>query len=239
MVEFSPESGERDLLFSAHYDVVKNSPGANDDASGVAVLLGLCRELRGRDLPVRVIFFDREEAWLRTPVLRLGLLGSFWYAWRTNLHRIAAVYNLELCGSGDSLAVWPVRANETSLPALQEVEHAARLLSVQFESVHMPWWFLSGDHLPFRLRGLANALSLSLLPASEVPKLRAMLSKVSLVEVLAGRRPVLPKPLSLRHSEEDTASNISESSLRLMLALLLELVQRYRSLDTRFPGQAV
>ena len=237
VVDFSHQSGEKQLLFSAHYDVVKGSPGANDNASGVAVLLGLCHELRYGRVPVRIVFFDREEAWLRTPMLRLGLLGSLCYACKANLRSIAAVYNLELCGSGDFLAIWPVKAKETSLPALREVEKAASRLALPFKSAHIPWPFLSSDHLSFRLRGLANALTLSLLPQSQVPTFESLLSRVSLLKLLAGRRPVLPEPLSFIHSDKDTSSNLSENSLRLMLSLSLELIQSYRPQAIRFALQ--
>ena len=79
IVDFSPGTEKKRLIITAHYDVVKGSPGANDNASGVSVLLGLCRELKGIQAPVKVVFFDREEAWFRTPVLRLGLLGSLYF----------------------------------------------------------------------------------------------------------------------------------------------------------------
>ena len=237
VVDFSPQSREKQLLFSAHYDVVKGSPGANDNASGVAVLLGLCHELRHARVPVRIVFFDREEAWLRTPMLRMGLLGSLCYACKTNLRSIVAVYNLEFCGSGGFLAIWPIKAKETELPALREVEKAASQLPLPFKSAHIPWPFLTSDHLSFRLRGFANALTLSLLPRSQVPVLESLLSRVSLSRLLAGQRPALPEPLSFIHSDKDTSSNLSENSLRLMLSLLLELIQSYRPQAFRFALQ--
>src|SRR5208283_4405448 len=88
IVDFSPGFENKRLIISAHYDVVKGSPGANDNASGVSVLLGLCQELRAIKAPVKIIFFDREEAWLRIPILRLGLLGSLCYAFTTDLRNI-------------------------------------------------------------------------------------------------------------------------------------------------------
>jgi len=54
IVDFSPDPEAKRLFFSAHYDTVKGSPGANDNASGVAVLLGLCHELRHIRTPVAV-----------------------------------------------------------------------------------------------------------------------------------------------------------------------------------------
>lgn len=57
------------VVIGAHYDTVPNSPGADDNGSGVAALLELARVLK--DLPVRVpvilASFDHEE---------LGMFGS-------------------------------------------------------------------------------------------------------------------------------------------------------------------
>lgn len=227
IVDFSPSSQEKRLLFTAHYDVLRGSPGANDNASGVAVLLGLCHELRHRLAPVRIVFFDREEPWLRTPILRLGLLGSLYYVCKTNLRTIAAVFNLEFCGLGDFLGIWPIKGQETNFPALKMVEKAASQLALPFKSAHIPWLFFSSDHLSFRLKGMPNALTLSLFPTSQIPLFESLVSNLSLVRLLAGQRPTLPEPLSFIHSNKDTSSRLNEGSLNLMLSLLLEMVKGY------------
>ena len=226
IVDLPPGPGVKRVLFSAHYDAVPGSPGANDNASGVAVLLGLCHEQRHGDTPVRVIFFDREEPWLRTPVLCLGLLGSLYYTWKSDLRDVAAIYNLEFCGLGDFLGVWPVRTGEVNLPALRGVERAAARLGLPLGAVHIPWFFFTSDHLPFRLRGLSNALTLSLLPAHQVPALGRLLTGLCICKLLAGRQSALPEPLSFIHTREDTSTRLNEGSLRLMQSLLLELLQR-------------
>lgn len=227
VVDFSPDSEEKQLLFSAHYDVAKGSAGANDNASGVAVLLGLCQKLKHVRAPVRVVFFDREEAWLRTPLLRLGLLGSLYYVWRASVQTISAVYNLEFCGLGDCLCIWPIRGKETNLPAFRCVTRAAARLALPFKSAHIPWVLLSSDHLSFRLRGISNALTLSLLPISQIPALEKSLAGLNPWRLIGHRRPTLPEPLSFIHTAKDTSSQLSEESLRLMLSLLLELIQSY------------
>ncbi len=51
------------VLLGAHYDAVPGSPGANDNASGSAVLLELARRLQGT--PVWFVAFDGEEDGLR------------------------------------------------------------------------------------------------------------------------------------------------------------------------------
>jgi len=237
IVDFSPDPEAKRLLFSAHYDTAKGSPGANDNASGVAVLLGLCHELRHIEAPIRVIFFDREEAWLRTPILRLGLLGSLYYVWKTSLQNIAAVYNLEFCGLGELLGIWPITNSETSFAGVKKVKEAAIRLSLQFRQAHIPWLFLTSDHLPFRFKGISNALTLSLLPANQVTVLERLLGNLSISKVLIGQRLTLPEPLSFIHTTKDTSSRLDENSLKLMLSLLLELIQSYGLSGSSTPVQ--
>ncbi len=225
IVDFSPEVKENRLLFSAHYDCAKGSPAANDNASGVAVMLGLCQEMKHLRAPVRVVFFDREEAWLRTPLFRLGLLGSLYYVCRLNIREIAAVYNVEFAGLGDFLGVWPVKPGQTELAAVKAIEKAAERLYIPFGLTHIPWPFLSSDHLPFRLRGLTNAVSLSMLPGSQVPVLESLTARLSTARLLIGQRPILPEPISFIHSVADSSSRLTESSLKLMLSLLLEIIK--------------
>jgi hypothetical protein len=226
IVDFSPGPEQR-LLFSAHYDAVKGSPAANDNASGVAVLLGLCHKLRQAPAPVRIVFFDREEAWFRTPLLRLGLLGSLYYVLRNDLRRITAVYNLELCGTGDFLGVWPVKGRQKGLPAVRAVARAAGQLKLDVGLAHIPWPLFSGDHLSFRLWGLSNAVTLSLLPLAQRPALERLASEARVRRLLLGRRPEIPEVLSRIHTAGDTSSRLNEGSLRLMLSVLVEVLREY------------
>lgn len=50
-------------VIGAHYDSALRSPGGNDNGSGVAVLLALARDLRGRMFKhaLRLVFFTNEE----------------------------------------------------------------------------------------------------------------------------------------------------------------------------------
>lgn len=70
---FGPESGER-IVVGAHYDAVEGTPGADDNASGVAVLLELAR-LLGTEAPrvrVDLVAFTLEEP----PIFRTYDMGS-------------------------------------------------------------------------------------------------------------------------------------------------------------------
>lgn len=53
LAAFGPEEGER-IVVGAHYDACGRTPGADDDASGVAVLLELARLLGRRPPSVRI-----------------------------------------------------------------------------------------------------------------------------------------------------------------------------------------
>ena len=64
------EDTDEVVVFGAHFDTVPASPGANDNATGVALAMTLARwlsELPCRGTNVIVVFFDQEE---------IGLVGS-------------------------------------------------------------------------------------------------------------------------------------------------------------------
>ncbi len=66
MTDTESDVSDSRILLVAHYDTVPNSPGADDNASGLAVLLEVARVLAEK-LPeasqhVQFVFFDAEEA---------------------------------------------------------------------------------------------------------------------------------------------------------------------------------
>lgn len=71
-------SPETVLIVGAHYDSVRTTPGADDNASGVAGLLGLARALAGAQMErtVRFVAFALEER----PVYRSSNMASYHYA---------------------------------------------------------------------------------------------------------------------------------------------------------------
>jgi len=81
------------ILFAAHYDSVPGTPGADDNATGVAVLLELIREFFHSPLkiPLRFVAFDLEE---------YGMIGSEFYAQqlKQNQEKIRLMFSLEMLG---------------------------------------------------------------------------------------------------------------------------------------------
>jgi Zn-dependent M28 family amino/carboxypeptidase len=88
----------RYFVVGAHYDTVPSTPGANDNASGVAVLLEIARllaELSGT-LNVRFVAFVNEEP----PWFQTDLMGSLVYAARARARGddIIGMISLETMG---------------------------------------------------------------------------------------------------------------------------------------------
>lgn len=80
------------ILLAAHYDTVADSPGADDNASGVAVLLEIARLLGANSTPrtLQLAFFDKEEA---------GLLGSKAFVTKTeHLQNLRGVIVMDMLG---------------------------------------------------------------------------------------------------------------------------------------------
>ena len=80
------------ILLAAHYDTVAQSPGADDNASGVAAILEIARLLGSQTTPLtlQLAFFDKEEA---------GLWGSkAFVAKKSNLDNLGGVIVMDMIG---------------------------------------------------------------------------------------------------------------------------------------------
>ncbi len=84
---------ERVLILGAHYDTVPGSPGADDNASGVAVLLEIARDIQSvfLEMTVRFIAFTLEES---------GYIGSSRYigSLKKGKEEILGMISLEMVG---------------------------------------------------------------------------------------------------------------------------------------------
>jgi len=81
------------IVIGAHYDTVPGSPGADDNTTGVAVLLELARDIASAPLkyPVQLVAFDMEE---------YGYLGSSHHAakYKQQQKSIRLMISLEMLG---------------------------------------------------------------------------------------------------------------------------------------------
>ena len=101
-----PWSQEPGLLFCAHYDAVPGSFGANDNAAALCILIALAKTLRDGNVSARFAFFDGEET---------DQAGSRYYVSQWDRQAITGVINLDVCGYGDTIAVYD-RGNGKKAP---------------------------------------------------------------------------------------------------------------------------
>ena len=90
------EVGSGAIVVGAHYDTVPGSPGADDNASGVAVLLELAGMFAGEGLPIRFVAFANEEM----PYFLTEEMGSSAWAKRAREggEPVRAMFSLEMLG---------------------------------------------------------------------------------------------------------------------------------------------
>ncbi len=153
------------IILAAHYDsrLVADRdpdparrgepvPGANDGASGVAVLLELARRLPSDTVPVWLVFFDAED--------NGGLPGWDWIlgsrAFVAALeHRPQAVVVVDMVGDVD-LNIHIERNSDSQLVA--EIWAQAAALGYEKTFIPMPKYSMLDDHTPFLEAGIPAAL---------------------------------------------------------------------------------
>jgi hypothetical protein len=214
--------GERILMLAGHHDAVPGSPGANDNAAAVGILLALAARLRAdppRRLTARLAFFGDEER---------GMLGSRVYVRDAPLEALLGVVSLELCGIGDSLALWDVTPALADTALLRAWIGAVEALGYRRdESYHLaePVPFFGSDHRPFADRGVP-AVGLTVVPTEAAEALRAFIySGVRGILVPPARR---PPPFTTYHTAGDRPETLQPAALARVVDALDGLV---RALD--------
>jgi hypothetical protein len=201
-------AGERVLLLAAHHDAVPGSPGANDNAASVGLLLTLIERLAAtppKTMRVRFLFTAAEEQ---------RYLGARQYVLGANVGELAGVLSLELCGIGDSVVIWDV-AEET--PFLRRVGGALEGLGLQRDAGYhtvgrIPMF--GSDHRAFAPLGVP-AYGFTLVPSANAEALRQFIWSPlrSAIRHLI-RRPV---PFDTYHTPRDRGGTLQAPALALAL----------------------
>jgi hypothetical protein len=200
-------AGRPVLLLAGHHDAVPGSPGANDNAAAVGILLALWERLAAdppRRLTVRLAFFGDEER---------GMLGSRVYARTAPLDELIGMVSLELCGIGDTLALWDVTPALLETPLLRAWVAAVEGLGYRRdETYHLaePVPFFGSDHRPLADRGVAG-VGLTVVPTAAAEALRAFIyGGVRGILVPPARR---PPPFTTYHTAADGPDTLEPAAL--------------------------
>ncbi|TBR18083.1 M28 family peptidase [bacterium] len=124
------------LVVGAHYDTFPGTPGADDNASGVAAMLELARRLRGSTGVVEVHFvaFANEEP----PFFGTQEMGSYQYAGllRQQKRRVAGMLSLEMLG------YYSDAPHSQTYPPLMAAFYPSTANFIGFASNWRSWFFL-------------------------------------------------------------------------------------------------
>lgn len=147
-------TGESWIVVGAHYDGVEESPGANDNASGVAAVLAVAKIVAGqpcRKHGVMFVMFDEEET---------GLIGSAAFAkQQRNLGtEIIAAHTIDQVGwDSDADKTFEIELPTPALFAEYESSAAAIGGGVKVVKTNTA----SSDHSSFRKHGYAAAAGIT------------------------------------------------------------------------------
>ncbi len=146
-----PKLKDEVIVFGGHLDHLGRCyelmPGANDNASGVSVILGVAEAMADRDLKPRrsvlFLFFGAEEQ---------GVVGSEYYLEHPSfpLEKTVAFINLDGVGCGDKLralaaknypALWRFidKANQKFIHRMIEATHFANLARPRLDAARFMW----------------------------------------------------------------------------------------------------
>ncbi len=211
-------AGPRRVVVGAHLDAVPRSPGANDNGAGVAVLLGLARQLRDRawHVSVELCFFDQEER---------GLVGSLIYVARdTARARHLAMINLDVVGTGEEVYVGPVDGQDDAF-VLPHVRAAAESLGYPyFEEAVYP----GSDYGAFARAGLEN-ISIAVVPAGDAKRMTDMIEGMQSGRLTAPpdtASPAYPIALKVMHTPRDSSALVTPSALTMAFELTRAVLLR-------------
>ncbi len=209
-------SGERVLVLCAHHDAVPGSPGANDNAAAVGILLHLLPRIERSVRPgwrVRLLFTAAEE---------LDYLGARVYVEEAPLTGIAGVLSLELCGIGDTIVLWDATA-ETGF--LRRVAGALEGLGLERNKGYQVVGRIpvfGSDHRAFAAAGLP-ACGFTLVPLAHAQALRRFVMSPlrSTFRALVRR----PPPFDTYHTSRDGLDTLDPAALERAATALAAVVR--------------
>jgi len=191
-------TGTKRIVVGAHYDAFGDSPGANDNGSGVAVLLLLIKQLQDVEwnYSVDFCFFDQEEA---------GLIGSYYYIKQFVIpQRHFAMINLDIEGTGEEVYVGPVGSNNQKI--IRYIHEAEQKTGFPFvESTEFP----ASDQVSFEKYNLQD-IAISIVPKGDSNRLSKFVRNGYKADSID-----TPRVLGVMHTFEDRSRLVSPASLKM------------------------
>lgn len=198
------------LVIGAHFDSVEGSTGANDNATGVCVLIELAKALlHFSPAPnIDIVFFDLEEN---------GGRGSKLYIETVGKENIPAMLNFDICGVGDSILIAPEKNIEThrlstAVGQMDKKKHNFEVISM------LP----PGDDRVFEDAGISS-LSVCIISADDVDAMKKLFSAAS--EVPKEEYPSIIE--TMHNGPRDNADVVSLDAMEKVYEFAHDLVINY------------
>ena len=144
------------LVVGGHLDTVPNTPGANDDASGPAVILELARlaRLTPTKMPVVFVAFGAEERRRQSPTQSEYALGS-----KANLNSLApaerrslrGMINIDMVGAGPDVQI--IGTTGSIVASMYTVARRLHILAETHATISQGF----SDHITFQAAGIPAA----------------------------------------------------------------------------------
>jgi hypothetical protein len=201
--------GKKRFVVGAHFDAWEGSPGANDNGSGVAVLLELVKELKKQPMKctVDLCFFDQEEQ---------GLLGSQFYIQRVvDRKDHYGMINLDVEGTGEEVFVGPVGGGDDEF-LMPLVRKTARQTQLPYQERA---FYPNSDHVAFVNAKLEN-ISISVVPKGDSELLSKMMKGGGRLDP---KNP--PKVMRVMHTPNDRSSEMTPGALKMSFTFTRTLLQ--------------
>jgi len=217
-IDFAPRNPST-ILVSGHYDAADNGncPGAADNATSVAVVVGLADKMfmdASFKKHVRFAIFDQEEA---------GMLGSEAYI-ENNFPLEPYVFNLEWVGDEKNILVWPAAEKTLTGPyaLLKDV-----VLSHGGSFLPLPYPIIPTDADNFREQG-KRAHTISTLKDHDFKTLQAFINeaKGNYQEAFWKFAPHT-EFFQRYHSENDTSQHLKNETLCFVRDVLYDTFNNY------------
>lgn len=214
---------------SCHFDTAPNCPGANANASAVAVVLSLVRKsllTPTENLGIQFFFFDEEER---------GLKGSQAYTDQMGTRGMMGLLNLEMVGMGDQFAIWPLNENSEGslLQAFERQCDQEGVIAQRFDGIITN----RSDHESFRDAGIPDAFTITRISARDAEvaqhyyKAQEFEVDLDVLQEILSDAPLFQH----YHQTSDLSVHLQEKSLAetadVLWATVLELDRKYM-----FPG---
>ncbi|MDR0502355.1 MAG: Zn-dependent exopeptidase M28 [Treponema sp.] len=236
-----PFRNQSPYLFSAHYDRVKDSPGANDNSIAVFHLLKAASLLPGSS-PWMIVFTDKEEL---SPGESLKEQGSYSLAEKLKSWGLekTKVYNFDACGAGGALIISTttdliLKDSESEYMRLVRKniklmrDHAFNTASLlQFDKVMFaPTPF--SDDIGFLRAGLASQ-TITMLPENEARQYEELLrSRDDFADLLLSgglrsqsERRLLPETWRSLNSPSDSPSRLTPVHFEQTVRFIVQLTK--------------